>query len=120
MTEWNAELYRERSTLQQTMAAEVLQSLDLTSSERVLDVGCGDGRITFEIARRVPQGSVVGVDASSNMIELASQKSGSNLRFEVADARSLPLETSSIWFFPSTRSIGFTSRTWFSLPYTSR
>ncbi len=90
MTEWNAELYRERSTLQQTMAAEVLQSLDLTSSERVLDVGCGDGRITFEIARRVPQGSVVGVDASSNMIELASQKSGSNLRFEVADARSLP------------------------------
>jgi trans-aconitate methyltransferase len=58
----------------------------------VLDVGCGDGRITAEIARRVPQGCVTGVDASSNMIELASQKSGPNLRFEVADARSLPFE----------------------------
>lgn len=90
MTEWNAELYRERSSLQQTMGAEVLQALDVTSSERVLDVGCGDGRITSEIARRVPQGCVVGVDASSNMIELASQRAGPNLRFEVADARTLP------------------------------
>jgi trans-aconitate methyltransferase len=53
-------------------------------------VGCGDGRITAEIARRVPTASVVGVDASSNMIELASGKAAPNLRFEVADARSLP------------------------------
>ena len=68
MTEWNAELYRERSSLQQAMAAEVLQALELKGSERVLDVGCGEGRITVEIARRVPNGSVVGVDASSNMI----------------------------------------------------
>ena len=92
MTEWNAESYRECSSLQQTMAAEVLQSLDITSSERVLDIGCGDGRITAEIARRVPQGFVVGVDASSNMIKLASEKAGPNLRFEVADARSLPFD----------------------------
>lgn len=90
MTEWNAGLYRERSSLQQTMAAEVLQSLKLTGSERILDVGCGDGRITAQIAQRVPTGSVVGVDASSNMIELASQKKDLNLRFQVADARSLP------------------------------
>src|SRR4051794_39329817 len=90
MTEWNAELYRERSSLQQAMAAEVLQALDLTSAERVLDVGCGDGRITAEIARRVPNSYVVGVDASSNMIELASQKISPHLRFEIADARSLP------------------------------
>src|SRR5690349_14990417 len=90
MTEWNAQLYSERSSLQQSMAAEVLQGLDLTNSERVLDIGCGDGRITSEIARRVAKGFVVGVDASSNMIELASQKTRPNLCFEVADARSLP------------------------------
>ena len=89
-TEWNAELYRERSSLQQAMAAEVLQALELTLSDRVLDVGCGDGKITSEIARRVPNGCVVGVDASSNMIELASQNIRPNLHFEVADARSLP------------------------------
>src|SRR5579883_3363626 len=88
MTEWNAELYRERSTLQQTMAAEVLASLELKGSERVLDVGCGDGRITAEIASRLTNGSVVGVDASMNMVELASRNSRPNLRFEVAEASS--------------------------------
>ena len=81
-TEWNAELYREHSSLQQAMAAEVLQAIKLTSSDRVLDIGCGDGRITSEIARRVPNGCVVGVDASSNMIELASQNIRPNLHFK--------------------------------------
>ena len=63
MTEWNAELYRERSSLQQAMAAEVLQALELEGAERVLDVGCGDGRITAEIARRVPPLRIVSVFA---------------------------------------------------------
>lgn len=92
MTEWDAQRYRERSSLQQTMAAEVLQSLDLSTSERVLDVGCGDGRITLEIARRVPKGHVLGVDASSNMIGLASQQIAPNLKFRVADARALTFD----------------------------
>jgi len=30
MTQWNAELYRERSSLQQTMATEVLQALEVS------------------------------------------------------------------------------------------
>ena len=86
MTQWDAESYRERSRLQQTMAAEVLQALEVTSSDRVLDVGCGDGRITSEIASRVPKGYVVGVDASSNMIELAAEKIAPNLYLAIADA----------------------------------
>jgi trans-aconitate 2-methyltransferase len=92
VTEWDAASYRERSSLQQVMAGEVLRSLELTGGERILDVGCGDGRVTAEIARRVPRGYVVGVDASGNMIDLARQQSGTNLRFEVADARSLPFQ----------------------------
>lgn len=62
MTEWNAAEYARRSGLQEAMAEEVLALLDLGGSERVLDVGCGDGRITAEVAARVPQGAVVGVD----------------------------------------------------------
>ena len=60
----------------------------------VLDVGCGDGKITARIAGRVPRGSVLGVDPSRDMIAFASDhfppSVGSNLRFEVADARRLP------------------------------
>jgi trans-aconitate 2-methyltransferase len=94
MTEWNAAEYSQRSGLQQAMADEVLALLDLKGSERVLDIGCGDGKITAAIAARVPRGTVVGVDASRDMIAFASSHfppvDRPNLRFEVADARVLP------------------------------
>lgn len=73
------------------MADEALALLDLRDAERVLDVGCGNGKITAEIAARMPQGSVVGVDASADMVHFAGSHFGSStLRFQVADARSLP------------------------------
>ena len=96
MTEWNAAEYYRRSSLQEAMAQEVLALLDLKGSERILDVGCGDGKITAEIASRAPRGSVVGVDPSRDMISFAQSHFGPatrpNLRFEVADARCLPFQ----------------------------
>ena len=96
MTEWNAAEYSRRSSLQEAMAQEVLALLDLKDAERILDVGCGDGKITAEIASRVPRGSVVGVDPSGDMISFAQSHFGPatrpNLRFEVADARRLPFQ----------------------------
>ena len=94
MTEWDAPEYARLSALQEAMAQEVLSLLDLKGNERVLDVGCGNGKVTSKIAARVPQGSVVGVDSSAEMIAFASRQFGSdthaNLRFQVADARNLP------------------------------
>jgi trans-aconitate 2-methyltransferase len=94
MTEWNAAEYARRSSLQEAMAAEVLASLDLEGSERVLDIGCGDGKITVQIAARVPRGSVVGIDPSHDMIAFACEHFSPalqpNLRFQIADARQLP------------------------------
>jgi trans-aconitate 2-methyltransferase len=94
MTEWDAAEYARISGLQQAMAAEVLALLDLEGSERVLDIGCGNGKITAKVAARVPRGAVVGVDSSQDMIAFASRQFGPavrrNLRFEVADARRLP------------------------------
>lgn len=73
------------------MAAEVLALLRLKGSERVLDIGCGDGRVTSEIASRVPHGSVIGVDASGDMIAFASEHGARpNLGFQVANAANLP------------------------------
>jgi trans-aconitate methyltransferase len=94
MSEWNARDYNRQSSLQAAMAEGQLGRLTLAGSERVLDVGCGDGKITAEIADRVPHGSVLGVDPSRNMIDFANRIFGAparpNLRFEVADVRSLP------------------------------
>lgn len=94
MAEWQASDYAKQSTLQQVMAEEQLARLVLKGDERILDVGCGDGKITAEIAAKVPGGSVLGTDPSKDMIAFASTHLGApkvaNLRFEVADARSLP------------------------------
>jgi trans-aconitate 2-methyltransferase len=96
MTEWNAPEYYRHSSLQEAMAQEVLALLDLKGSERILDVGCGDGKVTAEIAARSLRGSVVGVDPSRAMIAFAQSHFGPatrpNLRFEVADARCLPFK----------------------------
>jgi trans-aconitate 2-methyltransferase len=96
MTEWDAPEYARVSGLQQAMADEVLSLLELKGSERVLDLGCGNGKVTARIAERVPRGSVLGVDASSEMIAFATQNfSGAaypNLRFEVMDICAVPFE----------------------------
>jgi trans-aconitate methyltransferase len=93
MTEWNASGYDRISALQAAMAEEALSLLDFRGTESVLDIGCGNGRITSEIAARVPRGRVVGVDASAKMIAFATEHAGSlqfsNLEFAVADARHL-------------------------------
>jgi trans-aconitate methyltransferase len=93
MTEWNAGEYNRHSSLQAALAEEQLGRLTLGGGERVLDIGCGDGKITAEIAALVPRGSVLGVDPSQDMIAFASRNfahaSRTNLRFEVADVRRL-------------------------------
>jgi len=93
MTEWNASEYERISALQAAMAEEALSLLDLRGTESVLDIGCGQGRITREIAARVPEGRVVGVDASEKMIALAREHGAAfpqpNLEFGVEDARHL-------------------------------
>ena len=77
--------------LQEAMAAEVVSLLDLKGTERVLDVGCGNGKVTAEIASRVPHGTVLGIDSSAEMVAFAMSHFGrsvsTNLRFEIADAR---------------------------------
>jgi trans-aconitate methyltransferase len=96
MTEWNASDYNHVSTLQEQLARQEIRRLQLSGAERVLDVGCGDGKVTARIADLVPRGSVLGVDPSRNMIDFATQhfatKERPNLRFQVGDARRLAFQ----------------------------
>lgn len=90
MTEWNAGGYYRQSALQKWVADEHLASLSLTDGDRVLDVGCGDGKITAEIADRLPRGSVLGVDPSTGVIAFARERfQRKNLDFAAGDATRL-------------------------------
>lgn len=64
--------------------------------DRVLDIGCGFGETSLEIAERVgPEGEVVGLDCTEAFVEIAREErdeaSAHNVRFEVGDAQSHPL-----------------------------
>jgi len=89
---WDATDYAKSSAVQQRWARELLAKLDLQGNERLLDLGCGDGKVTAEIAPLLPDGVVMGVDNSAEMIELAQSRFTSeypNLNFQVADALNL-------------------------------
>ena len=92
---WDAARYLRHSSLQEAMAAAALARIDLRGDERVLDVGCGDGRITARIAaQRVPRGRVLGIDASAGMIDFARRQHAAvaNLDFALADAARLAFD----------------------------
>jgi trans-aconitate 2-methyltransferase len=93
---WNAKDYAKHSSTQQAWARELIAKLNLCGHESVLDIGCGDGKVTAEIAGYVPDGSVVGVDNSKEMIELASanftKDKYPNLSFQVTDAGKLSFQ----------------------------
>jgi arsenite methyltransferase len=57
----------------------VLEKMRLTATDNVLDVGCGSGWLARRLAKRVPEGRVVGMDVSDEMICVARRTS---LEFE--------------------------------------
>lgn len=66
--------YKEHSQPQYERAQEMIKSLKINNDACILDVGCGFGNITAELSQRVPRGSVIGLDASFEMIKLAKEK----------------------------------------------
>lgn len=93
MADWDGAGYERISGLQRHLAREALGAMVFRGTERVLDVGCGDGYVTRLIADRLPAGAVVGVDASPRMIEVARSHPDpprAHVEFAVADARDLP------------------------------
>lgn len=69
--EWQAASYHRLSDPQVAFGEPVLARLPLEGGERVLDAGCGTGRLTARLVARLPHGHVVGLDRSRNMLEEA-------------------------------------------------
>jgi trans-aconitate 2-methyltransferase len=86
---WNPEDYAKHSDGQSQWARELRSRLVLRGDEAILDVGCGDGRITAEFASALPVGRVVGIDTSPEMVAYAARTYGGipNLSFVCQHAR---------------------------------
>ncbi len=69
--QWSGSDYAKNSSVQLSHAEHLISKLSLQGDETILDVGCGDGKITALLAKKVPQGKVVGLDPSFSMLEKA-------------------------------------------------
>jgi len=89
---WQAEKYHNNSGVQKEAAQHLLDQLNLKGNEAILDIGCGDGKTTLEIADRAERGLVYGTDLSEEMIDFAQktfQPKKDNLIFLVQDAEKI-------------------------------
>jgi trans-aconitate 2-methyltransferase len=87
--EWDAQTYDRVSDPQYQWGLEVLDRLELEGDEYVMDAGCGSGRVTAKLLDKLPDGRVLCVDASEQMIEVAREALGERADYLVADLAEL-------------------------------
>jgi trans-aconitate 2-methyltransferase len=92
----DAKTYHGNSTLQWHVAMGAIDSVLWKGTEYVLDIGCGDGKITALLAQKLPEGAVLGIDISQSMIDFASlnypREDYPNLNFQKLDATEILFE----------------------------
>jgi ubiquinone/menaquinone biosynthesis C-methylase UbiE len=71
--EFEGEKYKLASKHQKEWGNRLISELEFTGNEVILDLGCGDGVLTEQLSALVPNGKVIGMDASTGMIETAKK-----------------------------------------------
>jgi len=90
--EWDAGEYETLSAPQTRWGAEVLGRLDVRGDEAAIDAGCGTGRVTELLLARLPEGSVLAIDGSRAMVEVARRRFAGEPRVRVECQDLLSLE----------------------------
>lgn len=90
--DWNAASYERVSGPMEAMGRDVLDRLELRGDERVLDAGCGTGRVTEALVERLPRGEVIAIDGSPAMVEQARARLDGRADVRVGDLLELRLE----------------------------
>lgn len=89
ITKWRPELYNEKHSFVYNYGENLIKLLDPKKNERILDLGCGSGQLTYKISKFTKE--IIGIDKSLEMIKDAKFKFP-NIEFKVADASHFRLE----------------------------
>lgn len=87
--EWNSTLYDKKHDFVAEYGKGLLESVPKNDEQAILDLGCGTGILTVQLAELCNK--VIGVDSSQSMIDKAKEQFG-NIEFMVCDALALPFE----------------------------
>jgi len=91
---WNGEKYDNNSSLQYRIGVGAVASFNLQGDEKVLDVGCGNGKTSALCADTLNSGSLVAIDLSASMIDFANENYGNiaNLQFVLQDVTTMSFD----------------------------
>lgn len=87
--EFDGEKYKRSSKHQKEWGNSLISELSFRGNEKILDLGCGDGALTEKLAQLVPDGMVLGIDASEGMIATAQNHVKPNLFFKQMDINTI-------------------------------
>jgi trans-aconitate 2-methyltransferase len=89
--DWDAKTYDRVNAPHREWALPIIDRLELSGTETVLDAGCGSGSVTALLAERLSGGRVIGVDGSAAMIEKARENLPPGTELIVSDLLELRL-----------------------------
>src|SRR5271168_3253516 len=89
---WDGQTYDRISGPMQALGQAVLDRLPLAGDETVLDAGCGSGRITEMLMRRLPRGKAIAMDMSESMVAAARERLGPDADIRRVDLLELELD----------------------------
>lgn len=90
--EFDGEKYKTASKHQKEWGNDLISEFSFKGNEAVLDLGCGDGVLTEQLALSVPRGTALGIDSSVHMIETAKTIHRNNLKFTHLDINKMNFE----------------------------
>ncbi len=93
---FDAKLYQDNSQLQYTLGQMAIERLHPRDGEQILDIGCGNAMLSIDLAKRIPNGRVVGVEVDDEMYAQAQQNLKNenlhNFTLVHQDALNIPFE----------------------------
>jgi len=86
---WNPDLYHKFQVQRSAPFYDLFELLEIRANLKVIDLGCGTGSLTRELAEKLPNSHVTGLDSSPQMLEKAASLSTPNLIFQEGDQSTL-------------------------------
>ena len=86
---WDPAQYHKFQAQRSAPFYDLLALVDVRPNLKAVDLGCGTGELTRQLADKLPNSDVTGLDSSPQMLEKAASFSGPNLHFEQGDQSQL-------------------------------
>ena len=86
---WNPDKYHQFQSQRSAPFEDLLQRVDVRPNLRVVDLGCGTGNLTRQLADTLPGSEVLGIDSSPQMLERTEEYTRPGLRFELGNLAEL-------------------------------